>query len=133
MSPTVSSSLSAGRTTETDWPVRCLAARTWWSGRSATDQERLRSQRSTSCSTVGGSSLFVSVVSLYGRLSQLSWPSVTVLNNADDHRMSGVTTAHNRIQLIQRGRGIRPDEAPATLQPVLVDQRRSIQYRSNPC
>jgi len=25
---------------------------------------------------------------------------------------------YNRIPLIQRGRGIRPDEAPATLQPV---------------
>src|SRR3954468_21189980 len=61
-------------------------------------------------------------MSRFARLSQLSWPSVTVLNNADDHRMSGGTGVKNYIPLIQRGRGTRPDEAPATLQPTLVDQ-----------
>ena len=79
------------------------------------DQERVFSQRSTSFSTVRGSSAFIS---RFGRLSQLSWPSVTVLDNAGDHRMSLLVGVYNQIPLIQRGRGIRPDEAPATLQPV---------------
>jgi hypothetical protein len=34
----------------------------------------------------------------------------------------GSLAVDNRIPLIQRGRGIRPDEAPATLQSVLVDR-----------
>lgn len=57
MSPTVSSSFSAGRTTDTDWFVARFAARIRWSGRSVTDQERVASQRSVSRSTVCGSSL----------------------------------------------------------------------------
>lgn len=57
ISPTVSSSFSAGSTTLTEEPVARLADMIWWSGRSVTDQERLLSQRSTSFSTVCGSSL----------------------------------------------------------------------------
>ncbi len=52
ISPTVSSSSSAGSTTLTEVPDARLAAMRRSSGRSATDQERLLSQRSTSSSTV---------------------------------------------------------------------------------
>ncbi|MGC0410415.1 cobalamin biosynthesis Mg chelatase CobN [Streptomyces sp. SAI-163] len=55
MSPTVASSSRAGSTTLTDCPVACLADRRCWSGRSAADQERASSQRSTSSSTSRGS------------------------------------------------------------------------------
>ena len=128
-SPTVASSFSAGSTTLTVRPPALprFAASSGSSGRSAADQERPRSQCSTSSSTSSspccdapgpsGRALRgrpVILISRFGRLSPPSGPSVTVLNNACGHRMSGSPRRTNArrhtgaIPLIQRGRGNGP-------------------------